>query len=189
MPAARHNTGLHTSFVERNWAREWKLIWVAIAIATKIKATSKNALSENARFQLCHSNCRNNQKSNTFTRTFSPYFVYKPNDYIAMLPMFGAKGKGRRKPMQQTLKCLLKCYVGRSTPLVLVVSALCLGGSCCSPVSFSPPLLLPAEVKMSHWVSSWSPSSPVSPRIPQETSCRIVALWRHHFPFALLRIY
>lgn len=70
--------------------------------------------------------------------------------------------------------------------LELAVSVLCLGGSCCSPISFTPSLLLPAEVKMSHWVSSWSPSSPISPRIPQETSCRIVTLWQHHFPFTLL---
>lgn len=64
-------------------------------------------------------------------------------------------------------------------------SWLCLFFVCCAPISFSPSLLLPAEVKMSHWVSSWSPSSPISPRIPQETSCRIATLW-HHFPVVLL---
>ncbi len=80
----------------------------------------------------------------------------------------------------------LKNLFGCSSLLELAVSVLCLGGSCCSPISSSLSLLLPTEVKMSHWVSSWSPSSPISPRIPQETSCRIVTLWQHHFLFTLL---
>lgn len=64
--------------------------------------------------------------------------------------------------------------------LKLGLSVLCLGGSCCS-LPF--PSLSLAEVKMSHWVSSWFPSSLISLAFHRRPAA-IVTLWRHHFPLS-----